>query len=115
MGNRLDSILGSRIATLDSVNSTKSYNQIDMSATDGGYAVQFVYANGNGTVNMDLKIEGSLDGVHFSELATTNITADAGNHIYDVAHSNVTLLRVKILVTTGQADFTINFNSKARH
>ena len=115
MGNKLSSIKKNRIATLDSVNVTKPYPSIDISDSDGGYAVQFIYSNGNGSVNMDLKIEGSLDGTNFSELATQNITTNSGNHIYDVGHSNITHLRVRIVVTSGQADFTINYNSKARH
>jgi len=115
MGQKLSSISKNRIATVDTVNTTKAYPALDISDSDGGYAVQFIYSSGNGSVNMDLKIEGSLDGTNFSELSTQNITLDNGNHIYDVAHSNITHLRVRIVVTTGQADFTINYNSKARH
>jgi len=87
---------------------------VDIGSTEDAIAVQAIWTNGSG-VNMQLSLEVSNDNTNFVEVPTTveTTTSNADTLLWDL-RTGAEYLRVKFVVTAGQADFTIYLNAKSR-
>jgi hypothetical protein len=90
---------------------------LDLDGRENEFSLQLVYENGN-SVDIDLSIEVSSDGVNFVQLADSfqNISDDSGTHIWDIAGTGTSYLRVAMTVNSGSIDI-VNLISvmKRRH
>ncbi|KKL93182.1 hypothetical protein LCGC14_1877230 [marine sediment metagenome] len=86
-------------------------NVNDQSKSAYGLSVQLVYTSG-GAFDWTLKLQGSNDGVNFSDIvgSSLNITAN-GNTIFDVGNPNYRILRVVATPTSGTVTFVLTYNA----
>lgn len=118
MGFILDGILKKIVEQNKTVNTEYVSERIDIDNREDEFSIQVLYSNGNGSVDMVIKLEASVDGVNFSEITDSDqlITDDSGSHIYDVFGSGVIYIRVKIEVNSGSIDIDkILYSGKRRH
>jgi len=76
-----------------------------------GLSVQVVYSSAGG-FDWTLKLQGSNDGVNFSDVvgSSLNITAN-GNTIYDIGNPNYRVLRVVATRVSGTVTFVLTYNA----
>lgn len=106
MGQVLDSILKKQLVDgPEALSADYESEAIDIDNRENEYAIQFVYDNGI-NVNMILSLEVSNNKVDWSEVTDSQqaITDSAGSHIYDLAGSGTSYVRLKITVLTGSLD-----------
>lgn len=104
------------ISAPETVNTDFTSEVVDISNRQDAFSVQVVYDNGNGSVDMDINLQVSSDGVNFSTMGTQNITDDTGSHIFDVEDTGTAYLRVTITVTAGSIDVQdILYKAKRLH
>jgi hypothetical protein len=118
MGQVLDGILKKTIEENFTVNTEYLSERIDIDNREQEFSIQLNYSNGDGSVDMTIKLEASIDGENFSEITDSDqsITDDTGTHIYDIAGSGVIYLRVKIEVNAGSIDIDeLLYSAKRRH
>ncbi len=117
MGYVLDSIIKHEfIDALETVSFQFITESFDISGVDQAFTVSLTYDNGS-TVNMDLYLDISVDGVNYVPIdSPQNITDTTGTHIWDVGGSGATFCRVRIEVNTGSIDVQkISLTGKRRH
>jgi hypothetical protein len=117
MGQPLDGILKKIIDSNFTINSEYLSERFDIDNREQEFSIQFTYDSGI-SVDMVLKLEGSIDGENFSEITDSDqtITDPSGTHIWDIAGSGLIFLRVKVEVTTGSIDVSeILYSAKRRH
>jgi hypothetical protein len=119
MSGVLDAIL--RKIILDgpeTINADFQSDSFDISGVEGAFSVSFTYDGGDGSVDMVLALEVSIDNtnwVPFQDSEQT-ITDDSGTHLWDIASTGANYCRVLVTVTGGQIDVQrINFSGKRRH
>jgi hypothetical protein len=113
----LDSILVNElIDTPTTVNTDFTTDAIDISNREDEFTVQIVWDNGS-SVDMNVNLEVSSDGVNFASMSTVNITDAANNIIFDVVGgSGSRYARVYIEVIGGSIDVSrILYSGKRRH
>lgn len=73
--------------------------------------------DGGASVNMNLYLQGSVDGVTFADIsAPQSIVTDDGTHIWDVSGTGMSFLRVRIEVLGGSMNIQkIIYSAKRRH
>lgn len=118
MSNRLDTILLEDLITSPTtVNTDYTSDVIDLTFREAEFSLQLDYDNGS-SVNMDLYLEVSADGITFVTMPDSiqTVTDDDGTHLWDVAGTGASYLRVGITVTTGSMDVQkLIYRAKRRH
>lgn len=118
MGNVLDSILKKQIIEgPEAISADYESEAIDIDNREAEYAIQITYDNGL-NVDMELSLEVSNNGTAWSTVTDSQqvITDATGNHIWDLAGSGTSYVRVKITVTTGSIDVQeLLYVAKRRH
>lgn len=118
MSQVLDGILKKIVEENYTVNAEYVSERIDIDNREQEFSIQVLYSNGNGSVDMVIKLQASIDGENFSDITDSDqvITDDQGSHVYDVAGSGVIYIRVKIEVNNGSIDVDkILYSAKRRH
>lgn len=118
MGQVLDGILKKTVEQNYTVNTEYFSPAIDIDNREQEFSIQVLYSNGNGSVDMTIKLQASIDGENFSDVTDSNqdISDDQGSHIYDISGSGVIYMRVKIEVVSGSIDIDkILYSAKRRH
>lgn len=113
----LDGILKKIIDSDVTINSNYTSDKFDVDNREEEFAVQFIYDSGI-NVDMTLTLEGSVDGINFSEISDSSqvITDASGSHIWDIAGTGLIYLRVAVTVNTGSIDVSrILYTGKRRH
>ena len=97
------------------ISATQNTDSVCIGSFEGPFAIQVIWENGV-TVDVDLSLEVSNDNTHWAPYAgsSQNITSTDASHMYDISETGVEFIRVVITVNTGNADFTILYNGKAR-
>jgi hypothetical protein len=106
MGNVLDAILKKvMLEGPETVNTDFYTEMIDIDGREAEFAIQFTWDNGT-AVNMDIFIEVSVNGVIFAEVDDSRqpINSVADSHIWDMAGTGASYLRVGVEVTAGSID-----------
>lgn len=118
MSNRLDTILlKDLVSSPTTVNTDYTSEAIDITFREAEFALQLDYDNGS-TVDMDLFLEVSVDGITYVTLGDSvqNVTDITGTHVWDVAGTGSSYLRVGITVNTGSIDIQkLIYRAKRRH
>lgn len=116
MGGRLDAILVKEvIETVTPVNVDFISENIWIDNREDAFTIQVIYDSGI-SVNMDLLLEFSSDGINFSTVRTQNITDATGSHIWDVADTGSRYCRVSVIVNSGSINLQrIFYNGRRRH
>jgi len=118
MGFVLDHILKKIItAGPETVNADFESNSIDISDREDEFAVTLDYSNGS-SVGMSLFLQVSTDNIVFADVDGSEqaITDDTGTHIWDIAGTGATYLRVRIAHSSGSIDIDeIRYTGKRRH
>jgi len=113
----LDSILVKEmISTPTTVNTDFTTERIDISNREDEFTVQIVW-DGGVSVNMNLVLEVSSDGVNFAPMVTQNVTTATDSMLFDVVGgSGARYARVFIEVLAGSMDVErILYSGKRRH
>jgi hypothetical protein len=106
MGFVLDAILKKIILQGPETVNTNFYTEmIDIDGREDEFAIQFTWDNGT-AVNMDIFVEVSVNGVIFAEVDGSRqpINATADSHIWDIAGTGASYLRIGVEVTAGSID-----------
>lgn len=118
MGFVLDSIQKEIILQgPQTVNTAFVTDSIRIDGIEDDFSVSFIY-DGGVSVDMTISLEVSVDGINFAQITDSDqqISDATGVHIWDVASSGTTDLRVAIQVDTGSIDIQeIRFSGKRRH
>lgn len=118
MGNVLDSIRKQRILEGPvAVNSDFESDYVDIDGIEGDFSIQFDYSGGS-SVNMELELEVSNDRTSWVPVTDSQqvITDNSGTHVYDVAGSGVSFIRLAVNVTAGSINIDqIEFVGRRRH
>lgn len=118
MGAVLDSIVKKLfISGTESVSSQFISEVATIGGIEEAFVVSLSYDGGDGSVNMDLYLDISIDGENFSPiLPAQNITEDSGSHIWDIVGTGAVYCRVRIEVTGGSIDLqSARLSGKRRH
>ena len=114
----LDAILKKQLVTgPETVLGDYTSEMIDIDNREGEFAIQLVYDNGI-SVNMELSLEASNNGVDFSTVGESQqvITDSEGSHLWNVVALGLSYVSVKILVNNGSMDLQeILYVAKRRH
>jgi hypothetical protein len=102
------------IAENFTIDSNQSTRFVDIGSTEDVIGIQAIWVNGS-SVNMQISLEVSNDKSNWVEIPTTidTITSNADSYFWDI-RTGAEFIRVKFVVISGQADFTINLNAKSR-
>jgi hypothetical protein len=118
MPSVLDTILLKDLVTSPTtVNTNYTSDVIDVTFREDEFSIQLDYDSGV-TVNMELSLEVSADGVTFVPIGDSVqiITDDTGTHIWDLSGTGTSYVRVAITVTTGSIDLQkLIYRAKRRH
>ena len=118
MSNVLDNIIiREPVSSTETVNTTTTFDPVDMTFKEAAFAIQLVYDNGS-SVNMTLFLEVSLDGVNYSRITDADqaITDSSGSHIWEIADGASTFMRVGVEVTAGSIDVnSVRYTMRRRH
>lgn len=118
MGSILDSIVKkSLISGPESVSSQYISEMVTIGGIEEAFIVSLSYDGGDGSVDMDLYLDISIDGENFSPiLAAQNITEDSGSHIWDIVGTGAVYCRIRIEVNAGSMDLqSARLSGKRRH
>lgn len=117
---RLD-LIGSRdddgTTNYQTINSTDTTVDADLSGSEQGYLAAIDYANGVGTIDVTFFLEGSEDGISFAQLpdSAQQITDASGSITWDVIDSNANFVRIAWTVVSGTLDVYGRVSAKRRH
>jgi hypothetical protein len=119
MGFKLDALKKRIFAENETVNADFTSEAFDIDDSEQGITIGLVFNNGDGSVDVNMVVEGSQDGINFAPmtgLAEQQITDDDGIVIFDIININATFVRVFIEHTAGSFDIVeLRLSSKARH
>lgn len=118
MGNKLDTILIKQaLSSPITVNTTYFSPVIEIDDREDEFIVQTTYNNGT-NVDMSIHLLVSADNVNYARVTDTDqtITDNTGSHIYDVAGTGATYMKIEIEVRAGSIDLNeILYKGKRRH
>jgi len=118
MGFILDNVLiAEPITVATTVNTTTTFDPIDITYKEDAFAIQLVYDNGS-SVNMTLFLEVSIDGINYSRIGDSEqvITDATGSHVWDLEDSGTNWMRVGVEVTAGSIDVSsVRYSMRRRH
>lgn len=90
----------------ETINSDYTSASVKVGTSIQNYVVSFTWDNGVGPVEMELRLEGSVDDVSYGVF--TNYTVDLvetdGVIVFDVANSGMEWVRISIVHTSGTID-----------
>ena len=116
MSRVLDAILVKEMCSYPTtVNTNFTSDVVEIDNREDAFTVQLNYNNGS-SVDMDLNLEYSSDGINFVVAKTQNITDDTGTHLWDIEDTGSRYLRVTITVNSGSIDVTrMLYSGRRRH
>lgn len=100
------------------INTSDNSDFDDIGGSEQGGLVAVSYTNGSSN-DIDFTVQGSEDGIVFSDIdnteATANVTDASGEIIFDLINLNANFIRLKWIVNSGSADIYVRSSFKRRH
>jgi uncharacterized protein YdgA (DUF945 family) len=120
MGFKLDSLKRRIFTQNESVNTDYTSPFFDVSDSEQGLTISFIFSGGDGSVDAIIKVEGSQidEEVGFAPIENVEqqFTDDDGTIIFDIININTVFIRVTIEVSAGSFDIDLlSLSSKSRH